>query len=171
MEFSFKYTVLFVLCIAISGCGQKLDVLPSCRVEANSQTSHQGKGACVLVLNDKLMALQNSSDKLQLAQGIASVNTSAQCSAHQAIYRDTGFNVKVGPVLAMQKNGTWLFSCAVNNGFDGSEKPFSPLYSLNTQIKKIVFVDPFETEPNEWENIDNLISTRDAYVRESNKTK
>ncbi|MFT6268683.1 MAG: hypothetical protein ACJAVV_001498 [Alphaproteobacteria bacterium] len=89
---------------------------------------------------------------------------SAQCLAHQAMWQQTGLNVEVQGVVGAQADGTWLFGCYVNAGFDGTEAPFSAPDWSDSDVENIAFIDPFDIELQNWARRDHFTIVRDAYV-------
>jgi hypothetical protein len=125
-------------------------------------------------MNNKLLVIQLSSGLYDLpsanftAANLTSTNESlvksAQCLAHQAMWQQTGLNVEVQDVAGAQADGTWLFGCYVNAGFDGTEDPFSAPDWSHSNVENIVFIDPFDIELQNWARRDHFTVVRDAYV-------
>jgi hypothetical protein len=166
-----KFVLFLLISIIGLGCSKKDFPAPSCRVDANYASNHQGAAACVIVMNDKLLAKQFTSGKYNLAHGEASQLRSAQCSAHEAMWEQTGFNVQVQNVVGLYSDGTWLFACQLEAGFDGSEKPFDAPDWSSPDVESIAFIDPFLIEHQHWQEPDRFISVRDAYVAQHNYLK
>jgi hypothetical protein len=80
------------------------------------------------------------------------------------MWRQTGLNIEVEKVVGIQANGTWLFACKLEAGFDGSEPPFDPPPWAQSDIKKLEFVEPFTLEVNDWHRPDQFIVVRDGFV-------
>ena len=137
---------------------------PSCRVNAKHASSHQGPAACIVKMNNKLLLMHLDSGLYNLAISHTVSNQSAQCSAHNEMWRQTGLNVEVEGVVGIQADGTWLFGCKLEAGFDGTEPPFDPAPTANSHVKTIAFVDPFSLDMYNWEKRDQFIVVRDAYI-------
>lgn len=153
----------------VSACSPNPPSEPSCRVNAQHASSHQRAGACIVRMNNKLLVTQLSNGLFDLPSQRTNSNMgemikSAQCLAHQAMWQQTGFNVEVQQVVGAQADGTWLFACTINAGFDGTEPPFDAPKWNAANVNKIAFIDPFEIELQNWANRQQFIVVRDAYV-------
>jgi hypothetical protein len=171
MNYGLKLTLLLTTSLFIFACSKQNPAEPSCRVNALHASSHQGGGACVVRMNNKLLVTQLTSGLYDLPSAIhiaskGRIHDSAQCLAHHAMWRDTGLNVEVQQVVGTQTDGTWLFSCEVNAGFDGTEEPFAAPPWSNDNVEYIAFIDPFNIELQNWANRDHFTVMRDAYVLE-----
>lgn len=161
----FKLYFCLIFSLSLTSCSEQNFPEPSCRVNANFSSDRTGAAACVVVLNKKLLAIQLKDKSYGLAISNADSN-SAQCNAHSAMWLETGLNVEVGPVLAIQKDGTWLFSCETSAGFDGTESPFpAPEWSAK-ETENLAFIDPFLIRIEDWHIPEHFITSRDAYVLE-----
>ncbi|MGB3726647.1 MAG: hypothetical protein WA981_12830 [Glaciecola sp.] len=118
-----------------------------------------------------MLALQmnNTLYDLPISKDIS--HQSAQCSAHHEMWLQTGLNIEVEDVVGIQTNGTWLFGCKLDAGFDGSEAPFSAPVWSNNNIQHIAFVDPFTLDLHDWQQPDHFIVVRDAFVAQGNYQK
>lgn len=193
MNSGFKFALITIFFTILIGCAPKEMPPPACRVKANVVSNYQGPGACIVRLNNKLMVtklnnglydlpiggklsytIENSDPQSTTTASNTSlstqvINDSAQCAAHEAMWEQTGFNVQVGLVLAVQNDGTWLFACDLDAGFDGSEPPFdAPEWSSNT-IDKIAFIDPFAIEMSNWSQPEHFTVMRNAFVAKRDK--
>ena len=115
VKIQFSPLVLFIIVVFLQSCMRSEIASPSCRVNAKYASNQQGSGACIIRMNDKLLATQLNSGLYDLptSDSISSnlAPSSAQCSAHQELWKQTGLNVEVEKVVGIQKDGTWLFSC------------------------------------------------------------
>lgn len=172
MVYGCKFIALLTLSILTLSCSEQDFAQPSCRVKASVASSHQGAGACIVRMNNKLLATQLNSGLYDIPSIRASTHslannsmyTSAQCLAHRAMWEQTGFNVEVQGVVGAQADGTWLFECQLDAGFDGTEAPF-PAPSWNkANVANIAFIDPFEIDVENWARRSHFIVVRDAFV-------
>jgi len=159
-----KISCIFAFILLLLACSQEPWPEPSCRVSANYVSNHQGAGACVVRLNNHLLALKLNNNLYDLAMSDSISNKSAQCAAHNAMWLQTGLNVEVSSVVGLQADGTWLFACTLDAGFDGSEDPFPPNPATEKQIQHVEFVKPFSLDLYDWANPDQFIIVRDAFV-------
>lgn len=167
----FKISCFFTLIIVISACSKEPLPGPSCRVNANYMSSHQGQGACIVRIGKHLLSLKLHNDVYNLPVSDIIPDQSAQCSAHHEMWLQTGLNVEVENVLGIQQNGTWLFGCKLDAGFDGTESAFSPAPWSKSSVKHISFIDPFSLDMHDWENVDQFIVVKDAFVAQGNYQK
>jgi hypothetical protein len=169
MDYGLKLLSLLLIGLGSIACTQQMPAEPNCRVNASYASSHQGAGACVIRQGNKLLVTQLQSGLYELPSAKSNstnqeMRKSAQCLAHHAMWQSTGFNVEVQQVIGSQKDGTWLFECTLNAGFDGSEAPFSPPSWSKPAVKYIAFVDPFDIELQNWAQPDHFTVVRDAFV-------
>lgn len=165
MNTGFKIYVVGLTVAFLFSCSKSIPPEPSCRVDANHISNRTGAAACVIVLNQNLLVTRIKNEQYNLAIAPANENN-AQCNAHQAIWQQTGMNVEVGQVLAIHNDGTWLFSCELNAGFDGTEKIINAPYWSPDDVSYMSFIDPFDYRIEDWHIPDHFIVTRDAFVAE-----
>ena len=171
MNTRFKFAFFLVIFLFISACGQNNLPAPSCRVNANYISNHQGPAACIIVKQGKLLTKQLNSGQYDLVHGGASQLRSAQCSAHYAMWQQTGLNVEIENVVGVFDDGTWLFGCNLESGFDGSEEPFKAPAWSSPDVDNILFIDPFTIEHKNWRDPARFITVRDAYIEQKNYQK
>lgn len=154
-------------------CTQQDVAEPSCRVNASFASNHQGPGACIVRINGKLLVNQLDSGLYDLPSGkiissMHNVSKSAQCLAHQSMWQQTGLNIEVEKVVGAQANGIWLFGCKLEAGFDGTEPPFDAPQWSNNEVEKVMFINPFDIELQNWAQREHFEIVRDAYVLQGN---
>ena len=164
LTYGLKFLVIFVAILLIFACSQEPWPEPSCRVNANYISNHQGAGACVVRLNNRLLAMKLDNSLYDLPSSNSISPISAQCSAHNTMWQQTGLNVEVENVIGLQADGTWLFGCHLDAGFDGSEAPFKPSHTSRAEVEHIEFVEPFTLDMYDWDKPDQFIVIRDAFV-------
>lgn len=164
----FKIYFIFVFILLLAACSQEPWPEPSCRVNPVFVSNHQGAGACVVRMNNHLLALKLHNALYDLPMSPSLSNKSAQCAAHNAMWLQTGLNVEVENVVGLQADGTWLFGCKLEAGFDGSEPPFPPNPANEANIQQVEFVKPFTLDLYDWAKPDQFIIVRDAFVAQGN---
>lgn len=164
MNSGFKICLIVASTTIIQACTNESLPEPSCRVNANYMSNQQGQGACIVRLNNRLLATKRSSGLYNLPISESISNKSAQCSAHYEMWRQTGLNIEVEKVVGIQANGTWLFGCKLEAGFDGTEPPFPPPPWVESEIEQLEFVEPFKLELDNWHHPDQFIVVRDGFV-------
>ena len=134
------------------------------------EVSYKGPSACLVRVQNSLLVVEQSSTGLyDLASGDSLSNESAQCTAHRNMWEQTGFNVEVGQLLSITSNGTHVFACKLNNGFNAfdasgrDEGIEAPAWNKH-DIEALRFVNPFDTRTENWTHPDHLILYRDGYV-------
>ena len=136
-----------------------------CRIAPNVTQNYDGAGACLIRVQDKIAVIRRiSSGKYDLPRSSDNHSQQAQCAAHSATFNQTGFNVEVSHLLAVSGSGHRLFACRIDNGFNQTAERIEALSWLSPDVEDIVFVDPFITTAQQWQNPDELIIIRDAYV-------
>lgn len=167
---SMKTTHTLTLCILVnflvSACSREIPSDPMCRVQAQLKELPPAPAACLIKLNGKLLALKKHTKQTwQLPSEKLQKNTSAQCSAHIAVWKTTGLNVEVGKLLLKDKNNIHYFSCQTSNPFSTNHTTMPvPAWSKH-RIFKIKLVNPFETSTNEWAKKIDLIQVRQAFTK------
>lgn len=166
-----RHPLTFGLTIAVGtallsvSCSREIPSDPMCRVKATLKELPPAPAACLIKLNGKLLSLKNNhSENWHLPFDKLQKKTSAQCTAHQAVWKTTGLNVEVGKLLLIDDHNTHYFSCQTNNQFsaDLTYLPVPP-WSLN-KVSHINLVNPFETEDQEWTDKIDLIKLRKAFT-------
>lgn len=173
MHIRIKFFIILSVSTLISACSEQQFAQPSCRVKTSDTDNHQGAGACIVRINGNLLVNQLDSGLYDLpnSNNISStseIQMSAQCAAHQSIWEQTGFNVEVQKVVGVQADGTWLFGCKLDAGFDGTEPPFDAPQSSNKQVTSVLFIKPFEIDLHNWARPDHFDIVKDAYVLQGN---
>jgi len=158
------FAAIIIVLTLLQACTSENLPAPSCRVNANYVSNQQGPGACIVRLNHKLLVTQLHSGQYDLPISDSISDRSAQCSAHYEMWQQTGLNIEVEKVVGIQKNGTWLFACRLESGFDGTEAPFDPPPWSQHQIDKVAFIEPFTIELDSWHRPDQFIVVRDGFV-------
>jgi hypothetical protein len=169
MIYGFKITILFCSSLLIFACSEAPPAEPSCRVNAQHISNHQGAAACILRMSNNMLVTQLHSGRFDVPTADTNSSNdgmlkSAQCLAHQAMWRDTGLNVEVQRVVGAQTDGTWLFACTVNAGFDGTEAPFEAPNWSKANVENVVFLNPFDIEQDNWDEPEHFTAVRDAFV-------
>ncbi len=177
-----KLFIIFAFSIILFSCSKAPYPAPQCRSTSSAPLSladTSAKAACIVRMNDKLLVVERSSTLYDLAYSNKHSNmskkisdgdnadapvTDLQCSAHQAMWEQSGINVRVGDLLTKHKN-TYLFACDLQAGFDGTEDYIpAPPWQPDT-VKRLVYVDLFAIEQDQWQNPDNFTSARDAFIK------
>lgn len=160
--------VAILLCFLLSACGNDHIAAPSCRVNSDNISAHQGAGACIVEINSKLLVMVNN-DKYSIPTSTVDNTKTAQCSAHSATWEATGLNVEVHQIVGSLENGTWLFKCTTQAGFDGSEKPFlAPNGRTNERVQ---FIDVSTLDLYHWSPSEDFSSVKQALTNSRNNKK
>ncbi|KXI28724.1 hypothetical protein AX660_16045 [Paraglaciecola hydrolytica] len=104
------------------------------------------------------MASDNSG--WQLPIGKSQANQSAQCTAHQAVWLNTGLNVEVAEKLGETRDHVQIYHCILTSGFDSQIQDFPVPEWAQHKIAKIEGVNPFETSAKQWVDNVDLIEIR-----------
>lgn len=179
-----KLFFIFIILIGLIGCSDSNFPAPACRI-AESQQAHIDafndslQAACIIRLNHRLLSIERSNGlydlayskniSLQALDELANASDSVaidsmQCAAHQAMWQQTGFNVEVGPLVATQKDGSLLYACNLEAGYDGTEDSIeAPPWQVK-DVNQLIFIQPFEIELDQWQRPDEFSAMRDAFV-------
>ncbi|WP_371194133.1 hypothetical protein [Glaciecola sp. SC05] len=176
-----KLFIIFTILVLVTACSDVSFSSPSCRVAKSERqnikpTDPNVQAACVIKAKGRLLTIQRDSGLYDLAYSQkrstdmenncsnAGQITTAQCFAHQAMWQQTGFNVEVGQLLTTQIDGSLLYACDLQAGFDGSEDAIEAPPWHPENVQKIVFIYPFDIELDQWQHPDHFASMRDAFV-------
>ena len=156
--------LLVVVTIFVLGCSRDIPGDPMCRTSVLYTQTSPSPAACLIKSNLQLLAIKNHDDDgWNLPTHKQQKSTSAQCTAHLAVWKTTGLNVEVGKLLFIAPNQTQYFACKLTDDFSSQLKLFPVPSWATRKTSEISLVDPFETEQDQWVRDINLINLRDAY--------
>ncbi len=136
-----------------------------CRIAPNSLVQPPAAAACLIKHQGQLLALQkDQTDHWWLPQQRLNKALSPQCTAHQAVWKNTGLNVEVGPLLMTGKNQIQYFSCQLTDPYTQQLSTFDVPPWANREVQHIALVDPFALKQQEWNEQINLIEIRQAFT-------
>jgi hypothetical protein len=146
------------------GCSREIPADPMCRTSALHPESEPSPAACLIKSNGKLLAIKNHDDDgWNLPHHKRLKSTSAQCTAHIAVWKTTGLNVEVGNLLFTAENQTQYFACKLTDDYSSQLKTFPVPSWAKRKTSDISLIDPFYTQQDQWISNINLISLREAY--------
>lgn len=158
-------TLVFVTFFVL-GCSRELPAEPMCRTNAQYPETAHSPAACLIKSNGKLLAIKShNKDGWHLPSHKQHPSTSAQCTAHKAVWKTTGLNVEVGKLLFTDQNQTQYFACNLTDDFSRQLKVFTVPSWAKRSTSDIELVNPFETQQDQWINETNLIDVREAYTQ------
>ena len=158
-------TLVFVT-FFIFGCSRELPAEPMCRTNELYSETPPSPAACLIKSNGKLLAIKSHSDQgWHLPKHKQHTSTSAQCTAHKAVWKTTGLNVEVGKLLFTDQNQTQYFACKLTDDFSSQLQAFSVPPWAKRSTSDIALINPFETQQDQWINDINLIDVREAYTQ------
>ena len=159
------YTIIILFLLVLTGCTQAPPPSPACRVHIDYKDMHQGKGACLVRVQDGLLTVKyKQSDVIDLPRGDFISPETSQCGAHRHMWEQTGLNVKVAQLLGVTAQGLRIYACHLGGGFDGTEVAIESPSWIDRNVEQIGFIDPFVTRYDAWQHPKDLILIRDAYV-------
>lgn len=158
--------LLIVVTIFLFGCSRDIPAEPMCRTSVLYTETSPSAAACLIKSNVQLLAIKNIDDEgWNLPTHKLQKSTSAQCTAHRAVWKTTGLNVEVGQLLFTAPNQTQYFACTLTDEFSKQLKQFPVPSWATRQTSEISLINPFETEQASWVNNINLIQLREAYTQ------
>lgn len=162
--------ILLVVTIFFLACSREIPAVPSCRINPSYTIDNPAPAACLIKLDGKLVALQsNHKDLWWLPQQRRQKSLSAQCTAHQAAWKNTGLNVEVGQLFYVDEQNTHFYHCALTDSFSQSLQTLDVPPWATRSVTKVALVDPFATQGNDWVKPLNIIDIRQAFSQiESN---
>jgi hypothetical protein len=155
---------LLVLTIFVLACTRDIPADPMCRTNAQYPQMAPSAAACLIKSNGKLLAIKSHNDDAwNLPKHKQQKASSAQCTAHTAVWKTTGLNVEVGKLLFIAQNQTQYFGCKLTDEFSSQLELFPVPSWAKRNTSHISLIDPFDTEEDQWVNDINLIDLREAY--------
>tara|TARA_R110000751_G_scaffold73956_1_gene149703 strand:- start:54010 stop:54432 length:423 start_codon:yes stop_codon:yes gene_type:complete len=122
--------------------------------------------ACLIKSNVQLLAIKNHDDDgWNLPTHKKLKSTSAQCTAHLAVWKTTGLNVEVGKLLYTAPNQTHYFACKLTDDYSRELQQFPVPSWAKRKTSAVSLVDPFNTQQDQWVNEINLINLREAFTQ------
>jgi hypothetical protein len=156
--------LLIVVTIFMFGCSRDNPADPMCRTSVLYTETQPSKAACLIKSNFQLLAIKSHDDDAwNLPTHKQQKSTSAQCTAHRAVWKTTGLNVEVGKLLFTAPNQTQYFDCKLTDDFSKQLEMFPVPPWADRKTRNITLVDPFNTEEDHWVEDINLIILREAF--------
>ncbi|MBE1299914.1 MAG: NUDIX domain-containing protein [Alteromonadaceae bacterium] len=125
---------------------------PVCRVDgAHIDTRSSGNAGCIIRYQDKLLVVQHrNSGAFDTPGGTSDDGETAQCTAHRETFEETGFNVEVGKLVGEAENGFRFYQCTLHDDFGADLTEFSVPPWSSLEIEKVLMLDPYETQADQW---------------------
>lgn len=156
--------LLVVVTIFIFGCSRDIPADPMCRTSILYTEMEPAAAACLIKSNVQLLVIKNHDDAgWSVPTHKQQKSTSAQCTAHRAVWKTTGLNVEVGKLLYTAPNQTQYFACTLTDDLSSQLQQFPVPSWATRKTSHISLIDPFDTQPTQWVNDINLIDLRRAY--------
>lgn len=169
MQIRLLYTLL-VVTILFCACSRENPADPSCRTNPLYPTNDPAPAACLIKLDKKLVAIQtNHNHQWLLPQQRLQKDLSAQCTAHQAAWVNTGLNVEVNQLLYIDEQNTHFYHCALTDSYSLALKIWDVPPWAKRSVTKVALVDPFATEYKDWSDKLKLIEIRQAFSKIESK--
>lgn len=131
-----------------------------CRLGEQFTPDAPASAACIIRLDNTLLAVTTETATWQLPIGKFDANQSAQCTAHQAVWLHTGLNVEVAQKLGETSDHIQIYNCLLTSGFDGDTKQLPVPAWAQYKVVKIGLINPFATQPADWSDNSDLIELR-----------
>ena len=156
--------LLVVVTIFIFGCSRDIPSDPMCRTNVLYTQTKPSAAACLIKSHVQLIAIKSHDDDAwNVPTHKKQKSTSAQCTAHRAVWKTTGLNVEVGKLVFTAPNQTQYFDCQLTDDFSSQLEQFPVPSWAKHKTSEVSLIDPFDTEHDEWVNSINLINVREAY--------
>ena len=156
--------LLVVVTIFVFGCSRNIPADPMCRTSVLYTETKPSAAACLIKSNVQLLVVKNlDDDGWNLPTHKQQKSTSAQCTAHRAVWKTTGLNVEVGKLLFTAPDQTQYFACKLTDDYSRQLKQFPVPSWSKRKVSNISLVDPFDTQQSQWVSDINLINLREAY--------
>tara|TARA_R110002153_G_scaffold241605_1_gene396737 strand:- start:18694 stop:19257 length:564 start_codon:yes stop_codon:yes gene_type:complete len=156
--------LLVVATIFVLGCTRDIPSDPMCRANVLYTDIEPSPAACLIKSNVQLLAIKNHGDEgWNVPTHKQLKSTSAQCTAHLAVWKTTGLNVEVGKLLYTAPNQTHYFACRLTDDYSSQLQQFPVPSWAKRKTTQISLINPFDTQQDQWVTDINLISLREAY--------
>lgn len=156
--------LVVVVLIFVFGCSRDIPADPMCRTNALYTETRPSAAACLIKSNVQLLVIENHGDEgWNLPTHKQQTSTSAQCTAHRAVWKATGLNVEVGKLLFTGPTQIQYFACELTDDYSSQLMLFPVPSWAKRNTRHIALLDPFETQQNQWVNKIDLIDLREAY--------
>ncbi|WP_252732149.1 hypothetical protein [Paraglaciecola arctica] len=157
---------ILTLTILIYGCSREIPADPMCRTAKLDTELPPAAAACLIKSNSRLLAIKtHNDDNWNLPNLKLQKTTSAQCTAHTAVWKTTGLNVEVGKLLFADQHHTQYFECQLSDEYSSQLETFPVPPWASRRTAHIALIDPFETQQDQWVKDINLIQLREAYTQ------
>ncbi|MFT6779709.1 hypothetical protein [uncultured Paraglaciecola sp.] len=156
--------LLIAATIFVFGCNKNVPADPMCRTNIVYTQTKPSVAACLIKSNVQLLVIKNHGDDgWDLPTHKQQTSTSAQCTAHRAVWKSTGLNVEVGKLLFTAPNKTQYFACKLTDDYSRQLQRFPVPSWAKRKTSNIALVDPFDTQQHHWVDDINLIDVRKAF--------
>lgn len=158
-----KICALPLIVLLLGACSKEYIAEPMCRAQKTSTQTPSTPAACLIRIEQKLLAIQTKNEAWHLPVAKHKPTQSAQCNAHHAVWQSTGLNVFVAQKLGETKQKVSIYNCILDSGFDNQTQdiPIPPWASRN--ISAIKFINPYDTELKQWSDSSDLIFIRQLF--------
>lgn len=157
---STKLTIFGLSSLLLAACSKEYIADPMCRSNPQFPADPPAAAACLIRLDNQVLAISPIKGKWQLPTAKAAPDLSAQCTAHRAVWEHSGLNVEVMEKLGTTVANTHIYHCELHSGFDGQTQSFPVPEWANHKIERIELLNPYDTLPTEWSDDVDLIQVR-----------
>ncbi|MEP0355920.1 MAG: hypothetical protein ABJH06_00145 [Paraglaciecola sp.] len=136
-----------------------------CRIKQSLNELAPAQAACLIVKDNKILVLRHKdNDDWHIPQGKALKSTSAQCTAHSVVWKNTGLNVEVGELLLTDSSNTQYFACRLTDKLSQQIEELSVPEWANRNVADVSFVDPYALTNDNFSGTIVLHQLREAFV-------
>lgn len=154
----FRLVIIASSGLMLSSCAKEQLADPMCRIAPTFSASPAAPAACFIKLDTKLLVIKLQNDNgWQLPSGSINMQQSAQCTAHQAVWQNTGLNVEVGQLLATRPDKMHIYACSLSNGFENLAQALPVPEWAERKVANINVINPNLTTSSQWSEKSDLI--------------
>jgi hypothetical protein len=154
----FRLVIITFSGLMLSSCAKERLADPMCRIAPTFLPAPAAPAACFIKLDTKLLVIKIQNDNgWQLPSGGINMQQSAQCTAHQAVWQNTGLNVEVGQLLAIEPDNMHIYACALSNGFENLTQALPVPEWAQRKVDYINVINPNLTTSSQWSEKSDLI--------------
>lgn len=150
---------------SLQSCSRDILADPMCRVNKSLADIPPAPAACLIKLNKKLLAVQLIEQSSFTLPFEKQSTQTAQCTAHQGVWKSTGLNIEVNQLLFVGADNTHYFACKANGQFSSDQTSLPVPAWATHKIAHIRFINPFASTKDEWSRSIDLIKLREAFTQ------
>ena len=116
------------------------------QIQSNKNVASAG---CLIVQDQTILLVKNSSGKISLPGGSAKPDESAHCTAHRETWEETGLNTSPQHLIRVSDNGFHLYLCALDNNLSKIEREQTSR-PFQLEIRRTLWLSATQFNQYQW---------------------